>query len=141
MSRKQSIAFYALRITLYNDAAKGKEVAMPIPYDRLKNALLTEKATLTDQLQHLNIAVKEPGVGYATHPADDGTDAFDQARDLAVQVTAEHTLKLVDDALMRFDMGTYGLCVDCGQEIDAARLKAIPYTPLCMSCQLKHERR
>ncbi len=114
---------------------------MPIPYHRLKQALLTEQATLTKELVELQSTIKEEGVGYSTHPADDGTNAFDQARDLAVQVNAEQTLKLVNDALARFDNGTYGLCVDCGQEIDAARLDAIPYTPLCLSCQSKREHR
>jgi len=114
---------------------------MPIPYDRLKAALLAERATLTDQLQQLSAVVKEEGVGYSTHPADDATLAFDQARDLAVQVNAEQTLRLVEDALARFDNGTYGLCVDCGSEIDAARLKAIPYAALCLKCQSKREQR
>ncbi len=112
---------------------------MPIPYDRLKKALLTEQATLTKELAELQSTIKEEGVGYSTHPADDGTNAFDQARDLAVQVTTEQTLKLVTDALERFDLGTYGLCLDCGQEIDDARLEAIPYAPLCLSCQSKLE--
>ena len=114
---------------------------MPIPYDRLKAALLAERATLTDQLQQLSAVVKEEGVGYSTHPADDATLAFDQARDLAVQVNAEQTLRFVEDALARFDNGTYGLCVDCGSEIDAARLKAIPYAALCLKCQSKREQR
>ena len=114
---------------------------MPIPYDRLKQALLAEQAALTKELAELQSTIKEEGVGYSTHPADDGTNAFDQARDLAVQVSAEQTLKLVDDALVRFDNGTYGLCLDCGQEIDAARLEAIPYAPLCLSCQSKREHR
>ena len=114
---------------------------MPIPYDRLKAALLAERATLTDQLQQLSAVVKEEGVGYSTHPADDATLAFDQARDLAVQVNAEQTLRLVEDALARFDNGTYGLCVDCGSEIDAARLKAIPYAALCLKCQSKRDQR
>ncbi len=113
---------------------------MPVPYERLKQALLTERSALYVQLAHVNAVVQE-GVGYHTHPADDGTEAFDQARDLAVQVNAENILKLVDDALARFDNGTYGLCVDCGKEIDAARLTAIPYTPLCLDCQSKRERR
>ena len=113
---------------------------MPIPYDRLKQALLTEQAALTKELHDLNNTIKEEAVGYSTHPADDGTNAFDQARDLAVQVTTEQTLKLVDDALARFDNGTYGLCLNCGQEIDAARLEAIPYAPLCLSCQSRLER-
>ncbi len=114
---------------------------MPIPYDRLKKALLDERATLTDQLEQLSPVVKEEGVGYSTHPADDATLAFDQARDLAVQVNAEQTLRLVEDALARFDNGTYGLCVDCGREIDAARLEAIPYAALCLDCQSKLEHR
>ena len=113
---------------------------MPVPYAQLKAALLAERAALANEVEQLNNVIKEEGVGYSTHPADDGTNAFDQARDLAVQVNAEQTLKLVNDALVRFDNGTYGLCLDCGQEIDAARLEAIPYAPLCISCQTKRER-
>ncbi len=114
---------------------------MPVPYEQLKKALLAEQSALTAEVEQLNDIIKEEGVGYSTHPADEGTNAFDQARDLAVQVNAEQTLKLVNDALARFDLGTYGLCLDCGQEIDAARLEAIPYAPLCLSCQSKRERR
>ncbi len=113
---------------------------MPVPYEQLKAALLAEQATLTNEVEQLNNVIKEEGVGYSTHPADEGTNAFDQARDLAVQVSAEQTLKLVNDALARFDNGTYGLCLNCGQEIDDARLEAIPYAPLCLSCQSKLER-
>jgi DnaK suppressor protein len=114
---------------------------MPIPYERLKNALLAEKASLTEQLNQLSVVVKEEGVGYSTHPADDGTLAFDQARDLAVRQNAQATLRLVDDALTRLNNGTYGLCIDCSTEIDAARLKAIPYAALCLKCQSKREQR
>lgn len=114
---------------------------MPIPYERLKKALLAEQAALTEQVQSISPVVREEGVGYSTHPADDGTLAFDQARDLSLKVNAEQTLRLVEDALARFDNGTYGLCIDCGEEIDAARLKAIPYTPLCLKCQQKRELR
>jgi RNA polymerase-binding transcription factor DksA len=114
---------------------------MPIPYDRLKQALLAERAALTKELDDLNSTIKEEAVGYSTHPADDGTTAFDQERDLSMQVNVENTLQLVSDALARFENGTYGLCQNCGQEIDAARLAAIPYAPLCLSCQSKSEHR
>ena len=114
---------------------------MPLPSERLKNALLAERAALTAQLPQLSVMAEEDGVGYSTHPADDGTAAFDQARDLAVLINAQHVLQQVDDALARLDNGTYGLCVNCGKEIDAARLTAIPYAPLCLDCQSKRERR
>jgi hypothetical protein len=41
---------------------------MPIPYDRLKQALLTEQAALTKELAELQSTIKEEGVGYSTHP-------------------------------------------------------------------------
>jgi RNA polymerase-binding protein DksA len=112
---------------------------MPIPYERLKNALLTEQANLTKQLADLDVTAVEEGVGYSSHPADDGSAAFDQARDLTMLLSARKTLEQIADALTRFDNGTYGLCTNCGREIDAARLKAIPYTALCLECQARLE--
>ena len=50
---------------------------MPVPYEQLKAALLTERAALTVEVEQLNNVIKEEGVGYSTHPADEGTTAFD----------------------------------------------------------------
>jgi len=41
---------------------------------------------------------------------------------------------LCDDALTRFELGTYGRCVGCDTGIPIDRLEAIPYTPTCVSC-------
>lgn len=112
---------------------------MPIPYAELKQALLHTQAAMAQELDSLNNTIKEESVGYGTHPADDGTHAFDQERDLSMQLDTEKKLQLVRDALARLDNGTYGLCLDCGQEIDAARLEAIPYAPFCLNCQAKRE--
>ena len=35
--------------------------------------------------------------------------------------------------------GTYGICRDCGEPIAAARLNAIPWTRVCISCKAKQE--
>lgn len=40
----------------------------------------------------------------------------------------------IDFALKRIDEGQYGLCCNCGCEIDAERLKAIPEAPFCALC-------
>ena len=40
-------------------------------------------------------------------------------------------------ALERIRQGTYGRCESCGQDIARERLKAIPYTPLCIDCARK----
>ncbi len=40
----------------------------------------------------------------------------------------------VVDAIERLDQGNYGKCTDCGYPIGAARLDALPETPVCIEC-------
>ena len=82
--------------------------------------------------------VERPGLG--THMADQATEVFEQARDLAVCHQLGYTLELVDRALEKMKKCTYGACEACGATIDPARLKALPYATLCMSCQARQER-
>ena len=42
-------------------------------------------------------------------------------------------------ALRRIDQGTYGACRDCGEPIAKARLEAIPWTRVCISCKEKQK--
>jgi DnaK suppressor protein len=44
-------------------------------------------------------------------------------------------LRSVRQALSRIEEGTYGLCLNCEEEISAKRLKALPWTSLCIQCQ------
>jgi len=39
------------------------------------------------------------------------------------------------------EVGTYGKCVVCGREIEAARLEAIPWASYCMKDQEEEEQR
>jgi DnaK suppressor protein len=74
-------------------------------------------------------------LGYGNHMADDASEAFEQAKELALHENAKQLLAQVTDALERFEQGTYGICERCGIEIDPARLKALPYVTLCLHCQ------
>lgn len=74
-------------------------------------------------------------LGYGNHMADDASEAFEQAKELALNENAKQVLAQVTDALERFDQGTYGTCDRCGVEIDPARLKALPYVTYCLHCQ------
>jgi len=44
-------------------------------------------------------------------------------------------------ALDRLNDGEYGTCVECGEKIAAARLRALPEVQTCVSCQDMIERR
>lgn len=46
----------------------------------------------------------------------------------------------VRKALARIKIGKYGICENCGEQIEAARLKAYPEATLCLKCSKKLEK-
>jgi len=109
--------------------------------EKLRIRLEAERERLLTELSQTNVVVERENLGYGNHMADDATEAFEQAKDLALRQNLERLLDQVEDALERFEAGTYGLCEQCGREIDPARLKALPYATLCLSCQQRRESR
>lgn len=55
-----------------------------------------------------------------------------------IQMKAE-TLNKIDAALRRLEEGTYGDCFECGEEIAAARLRALPFAVRCKDCEEARE--
>jgi RNA polymerase-binding transcription factor DksA len=43
-------------------------------------------------------------------------------------------LRAIDAALKRVELGTYGICVNCGDPIEEERLDAVPHAPRCRNC-------
>jgi RNA polymerase-binding transcription factor DksA len=73
---------------------------------------------------------------------DRPTDVLDAAaRDLACGVLARleardhEALAEIEAAERRLTAGTYGTCEECGGAIPPARLRALPATRLCVSCE------
>ena len=46
-------------------------------------------------------------------------------------------LRAIEAAIERIDKGTYGICTSCEQDIGVARLKAVPWTSVCIECNEK----
>ncbi|HIC57927.1 MAG TPA: RNA polymerase-binding protein DksA [Acidobacteria bacterium] len=82
-------------------------------------------------------------------PMDNNTrqgDMADQAsgtNEVHIQLKLKQTdakiLQAIEEALERLDSGSYGLCRDCGEDIAAARLNAIPWTRVCIGCKEKQK--
>jgi len=51
----------------------------------------------------------------------------------------EDQLQAIEHALQRVAQGTYGICENCGQTIDPARLEIMPETTLCIHCKTTGE--
>ena len=56
---------------------------------------------------------------------------------LKLKQTDAKILQAIEEALWRMEKGTYGVCRDCGEEIAPARLNAIPWTRVCITCKEK----
>lgn len=68
------------------------------------------------------------------HDPDGATLSTEWSRLTGLVDAAESALQQVDDALVRLDAGTYGVCVDCGRPIPDARLRARPFAVRCVPC-------
>jgi DnaK suppressor protein len=49
-------------------------------------------------------------------------------------------LQLIQEALRRAENGSYGLCVECQQDVQTKRLEAVPWARHCIECQEKQEK-
>jgi RNA polymerase-binding transcription factor DksA len=104
---------------------------MSFSYEKAKEQLLEEQSKLVEQVEQLENS-KYESIGYSNHMADDATEAFDQAVDVALKRTLEGSMEEVEQALGKFDKGTYGLCETCGGRIERARLEILPQARYCL---------
>jgi RNA polymerase-binding transcription factor DksA len=68
------------------------------------------------------------------HDPEGATLAFERAQVVSLLDEARARLAALDDASARVTAGTYGVCEQCGGEIGAERLAALPDTRRCVDC-------
>lgn len=59
--------------------------------------------------------------------------------ELGVLELKRRELRQIDEARARLDAGTYGICEDCGTEIDEKRLAVLPFATQCVDCKRRKE--
>jgi DnaK suppressor protein len=71
--------------------------------------------------------------------ADRAANSYTKEFLFSVSNNERQVLNMVETALQRIREGTFGECVNCGSEINAKRLEAVPWTRYCIACQEKKE--
>jgi len=66
------------------------------------------------------------------HMADIGTDNYEQEFALGLMDSERKLLKEIDEALVRIENKTYGVCEGTGKPIPKARLEAQPWAKYCV---------
>jgi DnaK suppressor protein len=79
-------------------------------------------------------------VAFDEEYADAGSTTFEREKDLSISNNLRDLMEKIERALNRIDAGTYGLCERCGNPIEKARMKALPYAALCLADKQAEER-
>jgi len=71
------------------------------------------------------------------HPADLGTDNFEEGVTLGLLENEDQILTEIEEALARIEEGVFGLCENCQKEMSRQRLEALAYARYCVDCARK----
>ena len=72
-------------------------------------------------------------------PTDRASMESDRNFELRIRDRERKLISKIKDALERIELGTYGICEECGEDISDERLKARPVTTLCIDCKKNQE--
>ncbi len=100
-----------------------------------REASLRQAESLRAEAEQLAEEMEPGDTQFDEESGEGGTLNVERERDLALSAQARAAVEEIDRALAKIDAGTYGTCEQCGQAIPKARLKALPYATLCVSCK------
>jgi len=130
---------------VHGNPGEGMVGLSPEELRSLRKLLLARRAELLDSYSTLEDEARRKGneagelAAVRHHPADLGSDAFEQTLSLALLENESTALREIDLAVRRMDEGTYGACEECGTEIGKPRLRALPRATLCRACKSLEE--
>ncbi len=100
---------------------------------RLHERLISKREALRKKLaEELNLSLPSQAGGDVGDAANDGAQ-----NELNSQLAALESRELnqVERAIALIRLGRYGICEGCEHSIPITRLKALPFTPVCVECQ------
>ena len=110
------------------DESRAREL-LEAERQRIERALADLEHPAGDELSHVD-----------QHPADEGSELFEQERDSGIAAGLRRELAAVERAEQRLADGTYGLSVISGQPIPDARLEVHPTAERTVEEQARHDR-
>ncbi len=104
---------------------------MKSSYDELRESMVKRLGELEARQQKVDGDLRK-----LPHP-DSQERAQQSQNDEVLEDLSEHDrhdIAEIRHALGRIDLGTYGFCERCTEQIPLARLKALPFARLCVGC-------
>jgi DnaK suppressor protein len=111
-------------------------------HQELRQILESQRSRILDDLRHTVREARAVGTmdeGEVLDEAERSEADVQTELELSLLQMQSETLARVEEALARLATGEYGLCAECGSEIPAARLKALPFAIRCRTCEQERE--
>ena len=94
---------------------------------KMREDLLNESDDMVHEMREENSLYPDP--------SDRASMETEHINLLRIRDRERKLLSKVDEALERMEQGSFGLCEECGEEIDLERLKIRPVTTFCIRCK------
>jgi DnaK suppressor protein len=107
--------------------------------EEFRKLLAAKKESITRKLTATITESKEMESNVAQDLVDKAETSYTKEFLLSLSNGEREQLLLIDEALKRLEHGGFGVCQVCSKEIGAKRIRALPWTPLCIDCQEKAE--
>jgi RNA polymerase-binding transcription factor len=100
-------------------------------HEDIANALKARLSELTGRVAEIDSELHKP---LPADSEDRATDLENQDALEGIENSENQEIQQICKALKRIAEGTYGICVQCGADIDPKRLRALPNATRCISC-------
>ncbi len=110
-------------------------------HDNIKEQLLKRREDIMKQSQgDLKNCIGNQDKTQVGDDMDLATTMSNEHFQASISKSHRKALQDIDNALLKINDGSYGICVDCGEAILPKRLDVFPLAKRCRDCQEEHER-
>ena len=102
-----------------------------------QSLLLKKQEEIQDSASNKKVAMENGENSRKGDWIDQSSEDNDIYINIRLRQTDTKVLRAIEDALQRIENRTYGICEDCKELIVSARLNAVPWARVCISCKEK----
>ncbi|MGC8521009.1 MAG: RNA polymerase-binding protein DksA [Steroidobacteraceae bacterium] len=119
---------------------RGEQYMSKEQLDHFRNILNSWKRDLMVEVDRTVSHMKDEAANFPD-PSDRATQEEEFSLELRTRDRERKLIRKIDEALKRIEDGTYGYCLETGEEIGIKRLEARPVATLSIEAQERRERR
>ena len=119
---------------------RGEQYMNKEQLDHFRQILNNWKRDLMQEVDRTVLHMKDEAANFPD-PNDRATQESEFSLELRTRDRERKLIRKIEEAIKRIEDGSYGYCVETGEEIGIKRLEARPVATLCIEAQERRERR